>query len=87
MQPGWLHWKSECATFCCDTAGCVTVTQLFFGRWWVPDTNNAILELTAREFEVTDVAVERVEGEVHATADDCHIAPDLVVDGVFAADL
>ena len=33
------------------------------------------------------MAVERVESKVHATTDDCHIAPDLVVDGIFAADL
>ena len=49
--------------------------------------NNAIPELTAGEFEVTDVAVERVESKVHATADDCHITPDLVVNCIFAADL
>ena len=33
------------------------------------------------------MAVERVESKVHAAADDCHIAPDFVVDGIFAANL
>ena len=45
------------------------------------------LELTAGEFEVTDVSVERVESKIHATADNCHVTPNLVVHCVFAADL